>query len=77
MATAKQIHWMGEAVQSLLLLGFVYLVIRMTDGASPHPHIAMTPALRVLAVLLLIAIAASVKTWWHYRKLSRRASKVS
>lgn len=71
MATEKQIHWMGEAAQLLILLGFIYLVDRMTGGASYRPKIAMPTLLRVAAVLAAAAVGATIKTQWHYRKRNK------
>ena len=72
MATEKQIHWIGEAVQSLLTVGVLYVIFRMIDGPTHQPMIAMAPALRVLVILALIAVAASLRTWRYFRKKARR-----
>ena len=71
-ATDKQIQWIGEAAQSLLFLGFLYLVIRMTDGGSYKPTLAMPPLVRVAGILLIVASAATFRTWLHYRRRNRR-----
>lgn len=71
MATEKQIHWMGEAAQLLLLLGFIYLVDRMTGGASYRPTIVMPTLFRIAGVLLVVALAATFRTRRFYRKLAK------
>ena len=72
MTTEKQIHWMGEAVQALIGFGFIYVVIRMTEGASHKPTFAMSPLFRVAGLLLLTALAATYRTQRYYRKRNRR-----
>ena len=46
--TERQIHWIGEAAQSIVFMGFLYLVIHMDDGPTHHPLIAMPMAPPIL-----------------------------
>lgn len=72
MATEKQIHWIGEAVEYLLFIGVLYVIFRMIDGPTHKPAIAMAPALRALVILALVAVGASLRTWRFYRRKARR-----
>ena len=75
MATDKQIYWMGEVAQSLVYVGILYVVFRMIDGPAHQPMIVMAPALRVLVILTLVAIAASLRTWRYFRRKKRLDAK--
>lgn len=73
--TEKEIHWLGELAQAALLAGCIYLGIRLADGRSYHPTIAMPVGVRILALAALLAVFASFRTHRYYRK--KRGSPVA
>ena len=73
--TDKQWYWLGEFGTTLIGFGFLYVVMRLTNGRSHGPLKLMSPLAQVASVLLLALVASGVKTWLHFRRLEKRRAR--
>ena len=72
MTSAVRIEWLGEFALTLLGLGLLYVVIRMMDGPSHQPAIAMPLVWRLVLALVLAFVATTFRVWLRNRGRLRR-----
>lgn len=72
MTSAERIEWLGEFALTLLSLGFLYVIIRMTDGPRHQPAISMPLVWRLVLVLMLAVVATTFRIWLRNRRKLRR-----
>jgi hypothetical protein len=69
--SGQRIEWFGEFALTILTFGFLYIVIRMTDGPQHQPAIALPIVWRLVLVLVLAIVATAARIWltnWRKRR---------
>ncbi len=66
--TQRQIHWLGEFVEQGVILGILYLLLRIVEGQSYRPTFTMPLGVRIAIFVAALALYATWRTYRYYRR---------